>query len=136
LLVGTVLGLPRLEFRLSNCVVQGRAPQAQLVMYSFSITGHLDFGEMLRGHRRAARLTLEQLAEVSGVSARTLSDIERGRSKGPQQRTVTALADALALQGDARKQLVAAGARRQAAGSLARAAWARPRLGIRSRPAR
>jgi transcriptional regulator with XRE-family HTH domain len=75
-------------------------------MYSFSITGHLDFGEVLRGHRRAARLTLEQLAEVSGVSARTLSDIERGRSKGPQHRTVTALADALALQGDARKQLV------------------------------
>ncbi len=61
---------------------------------------------MLRGHRRAARLTLEQLAEVSGVSARTLSDMERGRSKGPQHRTVTALADALALDGDAREQLV------------------------------
>jgi transcriptional regulator with XRE-family HTH domain/tetratricopeptide (TPR) repeat protein len=61
---------------------------------------------VLRGHRRAARLTLEQLAEVSGVSARTLSDMERGRSKGPQHRTVTALADALALEGDARKQLV------------------------------
>lgn len=59
---------------------------------------------MLRGHRRAARLTLEQLAEVSGVSVRTLSDMERGRSKGPQQRTVTALADALVLAGDARKQ--------------------------------
>ncbi len=61
---------------------------------------------MLRGHRRAARLTLEQLAEVSGVSARTLSDMERGRSKGPQHRTVTALADALALEGDARSQFV------------------------------
>jgi hypothetical protein len=46
-----------------------------------SITGHLGFGEVLRGHRRAARLTLEQLAGVSGVSARTLSDMERGRSK-------------------------------------------------------
>jgi transcriptional regulator with XRE-family HTH domain len=61
---------------------------------------------VLRGHRRAARLTLEQLAEVSGVSARTLSDMERGRSKGPQHRTVTALAEALALDGDAREQLV------------------------------
>jgi tetratricopeptide (TPR) repeat protein/transcriptional regulator with XRE-family HTH domain len=61
---------------------------------------------VLRGHRRAARLTLEQLAEVSGVSARTLSDMERGRSKGPQHRTVTALADALALAGDARTQLI------------------------------
>ena len=57
-------------------------------------------------NRRAARLTLEQLAEVSGVSARTLSDMERGRSKGPQHRTVIALADALALEEDARQQLV------------------------------
>src|SRR5215469_7735485 len=32
--------------------------------------------------------------------------MERGRSKGPQHRTVTALADALALEGDARKQLI------------------------------
>ena len=61
---------------------------------------------MLRGHRRAARLTLEQLAGVSGVSARTLSDMERGRSKGPQHRTVTALADALALNGAAREEFV------------------------------
>ncbi|MFF3371437.1 helix-turn-helix domain-containing protein [Streptomyces sp. NPDC002680] len=61
---------------------------------------------MLRAHRRAARLTLEQLAGVSGVSTRTLSDMERGRSKGPQHRTVTALADALALTGDVRKQLI------------------------------
>jgi transcriptional regulator with XRE-family HTH domain/predicted ATPase len=61
---------------------------------------------VLRGHRRAARLTLEQLAEASGVSARALSDMERGRSKGPQQRTVAALADALALEGDAREQLI------------------------------
>ncbi|WP_238007142.1 tetratricopeptide repeat protein [Dactylosporangium sp. AC04546] len=61
---------------------------------------------MLRGHRRAARLTLEQLAEASGVSARALSDMERGRSRGPQHRTVTALADALRLDDTARGQLV------------------------------
>jgi transcriptional regulator with XRE-family HTH domain len=61
---------------------------------------------VLRGHRRAARLTLEQLADVSGVSARTLSDMERGRSRGPQHRTVTALADALVLDGDARKEFI------------------------------
>ena len=71
-----------------------------------SITEDLGFGEVLRGHRHAARLTLEQLAQVSGVSTRTLSDMERGRSKGPQHRTVTALADALALAGDAREQLI------------------------------
>ena len=61
---------------------------------------------MLRGHRRAARLTLEQLAEVSGVSARALSDMERGRSRGPQHRTVTAVANALALEADAHRRLL------------------------------
>ncbi|MEU8265760.1 helix-turn-helix domain-containing protein [Sphaerisporangium sp. NPDC049002] len=61
---------------------------------------------MLRHHRHAARLTLEQLAEASGVSARTLSDMERGRSTGPQHRTVTALAQALSLGEDDRTQLI------------------------------
>ncbi|MDH2426348.1 helix-turn-helix domain-containing protein [Sphaerisporangium sp. TRM90804] len=61
---------------------------------------------MLRHHRHAARLTLEQLAEASGVSARTLSDMERGRSRGPQHRTVTALAAALGLADADREQLV------------------------------
>ncbi len=32
--------------------------------------------------------------------------MERGRSKGPQHRTVTALADAFVLEGDARKQFI------------------------------
>ncbi|MEV4400044.1 helix-turn-helix domain-containing protein [Nonomuraea sp. NPDC049607] len=61
---------------------------------------------MLRRHRHAARLTLEQLAAASGVSDRTLSDMERGRSKGPQHRTVTALADALGLGDADRRHLV------------------------------
>ncbi|MGW2014754.1 helix-turn-helix domain-containing protein [Streptomyces sp. NPDC001927] len=69
-------------------------------------TGRSAFGEVLRDHRRAARLTLERLAEVSGVSARTLSDMERGRSKGPQARTVTALADALKLDDSDRTRLI------------------------------
>ncbi|WP_103960933.1 helix-turn-helix domain-containing protein [Nonomuraea solani] len=64
------------------------------------------FGEVLRAQRHAASLTLEQLAEASGVSARTLSDMERGRSRGPQHRTVTALADALDLDEADREQLV------------------------------
>jgi tetratricopeptide (TPR) repeat protein len=49
---------------------------------------------------------LEQLAEASGVSDRTLSDMERGRSKGPQHRTVVALAQALALDDSDRQQLI------------------------------
>jgi hypothetical protein len=36
--------------------------------------GRPGFGEVLRGHRRAARLTLEQLAEVSGVPAEVAWD--------------------------------------------------------------
>ncbi|MEV6040461.1 helix-turn-helix domain-containing protein [Nonomuraea sp. NPDC052116] len=60
----------------------------------------------MRRHRHAARLTLEQLADASGVSVRTLSDMERGRSRGPRHRTITALADALALDEAARKQLI------------------------------
>ncbi|MGW0593997.1 ATP-binding protein [Streptosporangium sp. NPDC002607] len=60
----------------------------------------------MRRHRRAARLTLEQLAEASGVSARTLSDMERGRSTGPQHRTVAALAQALSLGEGERKQFI------------------------------
>src|SRR5580658_8695066 len=82
---------------------EGRTLRAQ-TLPSLKESRSMGFGEVLRGHRRAARLTLEQLAEVSGVSARTLSDMERGRSKGPRHRTVTALADALVLEGDARKQ--------------------------------
>ena len=51
----------------------------------------------LRHHRVSADLTLEALSERSGVSARTISDIERGVSSAPQSRTVAALADALGL---------------------------------------
>ncbi|MEU4557490.1 helix-turn-helix domain-containing protein [Actinoplanes sp. NPDC023936] len=55
------------------------------------------FGRRLRNQRHAARLTMEQLAERSGVSARAISDMERERSRAPQRRTVQALAEALAL---------------------------------------
>jgi transcriptional regulator with XRE-family HTH domain/predicted ATPase len=55
------------------------------------------FGRRLRAHRHAARLTMEQLSERSGVSARAISDMERERSAAPQRRTVQALAEALAL---------------------------------------
>ncbi|MGC4864576.1 helix-turn-helix domain-containing protein [Micromonospora sp. DT53] len=55
------------------------------------------FGFRLREHRHAAGLTMEQLAEVSGVSARAISDMERERSLVPQRRTVQALAEALVL---------------------------------------
>ncbi|WP_115789802.1 helix-turn-helix domain-containing protein [Arthrobacter silvisoli] len=71
-----------------------------------SPAGHL--GTLLRRHRRAGDLTLEALSERSGISDRTISDIERGVSRGPQHRTMLALADALGLQGTAREQLLEA----------------------------
>ncbi|MEU7323748.1 helix-turn-helix domain-containing protein [Streptomyces griseoviridis] len=56
------------------------------------------FGPLLRLHRRSAGLTLEELAERAGVSVRAIGDMERGRSRSPQARTVTALAGALRLE--------------------------------------
>ena len=59
----------------------------------------------LRSLRLAADLTLDALAERSGISARAISDIERGVSASPQSRTIIALADALALDTSARERL-------------------------------
>ncbi|MET7688308.1 NB-ARC domain-containing protein [Streptomyces sp. NPDC005483] len=74
--------------------------------------GGTAFGVMLRSLRRTARLTLEELSEASGVSVRALGDLERGRSRGPQRRTVDALAAALRLdaeQGERLRRLADAG---------------------------
>lgn len=53
--------------------------------------------ELLRRYRTSASLTIEALAERSGISDRTISNIERGASRSPQQHTLRALADALGL---------------------------------------
>lgn len=66
------------------------------------------FGALLRSHRHSAGLTLEQFSEASGVSIRAISDMERGHSRAPQQRTLAALADALGLVPEARQALIAA----------------------------
>jgi transcriptional regulator with XRE-family HTH domain/tetratricopeptide (TPR) repeat protein len=55
------------------------------------------FGDRLRELRASAGLTIEALAEASGVSVRAISDTERGRSRAPQPRTVAALAAGLGL---------------------------------------
>ncbi|MFE2723388.1 ATP-binding protein [Kitasatospora sp. NPDC059327] len=75
-------------------------------------------GPLLRAHRHDAGLTLEELAEGSGVSDRAIGDMERGHSRGPQARTVQALATALGLAPAATEALLAAaraGRRRQPA---------------------
>ncbi|MFI2709271.1 helix-turn-helix domain-containing protein [Micromonospora sp. NPDC018662] len=82
--------------------------------------GAIAFGPRLRELRLAADLTLEQLAERSGVSDRAISDMERGVSQGPQARTVQAIADALGLGADDRAELAAAAraGRRRSAGPV------------------
>jgi predicted ATPase/transcriptional regulator with XRE-family HTH domain len=57
----------------------------------------LPFGELLRHHRLAAGLTHEQLAEKSALSARAVSDLERGVSRRPRRETVALLGEALKL---------------------------------------
>ncbi|BAL87675.1 putative AfsR-family transcriptional regulator [Actinoplanes missouriensis 431] len=81
-----------------------------------------EFGAHLRGLRQAAGLTMEQLAEASGVSARAISDMERGHSRAPQARTLAALADGLGL--DAAQT----GALREAAQGQRTSSAGRPRI--------
>jgi transcriptional regulator with XRE-family HTH domain len=66
------------------------------------------FGARLKRHRLAAGLTHEALAERAGVSARAISDLERGLSRAPRDATVALLAVALRLPPDERAALVAA----------------------------
>ncbi|MEV4160032.1 ATP-binding protein [Nonomuraea dietziae] len=68
------------------------------------------FGRLLRSLRHAARLTIEELSHTSGVSVRAIGDMERGTSRGPQRRTVEALAEALRLD-DARRVALSEAAR-------------------------
>ncbi|GEM_PF-6694694 len=55
------------------------------------------FAELLRRHRLEAGLTQEELAARSQLSARAISDLERGVKRAPQWATVDLLARALAL---------------------------------------
>ena len=57
------------------------------------------FAGLLRKLRTQAGLTQEELAEASGVSPRSISDLERGVAMAPQRETIRRLADALGLTG-------------------------------------
>ena len=76
------------------------------------------FAGLLRRLRTGAGLTQEELAEASGVSLRSVSDLERGRVAMPHRDTVRLLAGALRLIGPLRVQFeAAAGGRVAAAGA-------------------
>src|SRR6202020_881010 len=61
-------------------------------------------GTQLRAIRLDRGLTLEQLAESSGVSVRGISDIERGVRDRPRRSTIDALSDALQLDAGTRRE--------------------------------
>lgn len=66
------------------------------------------FGALLKRLRVAAGMTQEALAERAGLSAKAVSDLERGPTRTPRLGSVTLLADALGLDPDQRARLLAA----------------------------
>jgi predicted ATPase/transcriptional regulator with XRE-family HTH domain len=69
-------------------------------------------GRLLRRHRRDAGLTQEELAERAGISARTVSDVERGLRDGVYRDTAARIAVALGLCAADRAAFEAAARRR------------------------
>jgi predicted ATPase/DNA-binding XRE family transcriptional regulator len=78
------------------------------------------FGELLRRYRTDSGLTQEKLAERAVISARTVSDIERGLRNAVYRDTASRLADAFNLEGPDREAFEEA-ARRGAIRGRARA---------------
>ena len=74
------------------------------------------FGDLLRKLRLETGHSQETLAERAGLSARGISDLERGVNRSPQRETVLRLAEALGLAEDARAGFEAA-ARKSKGGS-------------------
>jgi predicted ATPase/transcriptional regulator with XRE-family HTH domain len=78
------------------------------------------FGDLLRRYRTVAELTQEDLAERAAISARTVSDIERGLRSSVYRDTARRLADAFNLEGpdrEAFEQAARRGAPRGTAGA-------------------
>src|SRR5882724_2965096 len=64
-------------------------------------------GSLLGMARSAAGLTQEELAELTGMSARAISNLERGRVERPRKSSLEALAKALGMSADQRGTFVA-----------------------------
>src|SRR5688500_3030024 len=64
------------------------------------------FAQELRRLRLAAELTQRELAERSGISARAISDLERGINHAPQRETARMLGDALGLAPEERSRFL------------------------------
>jgi tetratricopeptide (TPR) repeat protein/DNA-binding XRE family transcriptional regulator len=75
------------------------------------VEGDQGFGDRLASCRQLAGLSQQELAERSGLSARTVGNLERGRVRWPHPDTVRRLADALGLRGQARNEFIVGAAR-------------------------
>lgn len=73
---------------------------------------NLMFGGLLREHRFAAGFTQEQLAERSGLSVRSIRNLERGLVGRPHRESIMLLATALGLSPMARAELAREGHQR------------------------
>ncbi|HTU70240.1 MAG TPA: tetratricopeptide repeat protein [Candidatus Baltobacteraceae bacterium] len=74
---------------------------------------------MLRGFRRAANLSQEELAERARLSVQAISALERGVRRAPYRETVRLLGDALRLNTAQRAELEAAANQQRARGAKA-----------------
>src|SRR5215467_336613 len=81
------------------------------------------FGGLLRQLRAREQLTQEELAEAATLSARTISDLERGINRTAHKETAELLAGALGLVGQERALFVAAARGRQTTTGTATAVW-------------
>jgi tetratricopeptide (TPR) repeat protein len=70
------------------------------------------FGALLCTCRQSARLSQQELAARSGLSVRTVRNLERGRTRWPHPDSVHRLAAALELGDEARGEFIAAAGRR------------------------
>lgn len=72
------------------------------------MTGHAlgGFGARLCASRKLAGLSQDELAERSGLSSRTIRNLESGRTSSPYRDTLRRLADALELSGAARIEFI------------------------------
>jgi predicted ATPase/DNA-binding XRE family transcriptional regulator len=70
------------------------------------MTVSLSFAEWLQMHRQALGLTQKELSLRSGVSVRSISDIERGLNKAPHFETIRLLTKALQLDEEEASQFI------------------------------
>jgi tetratricopeptide (TPR) repeat protein/transcriptional regulator with XRE-family HTH domain len=78
------------------------------------IAASAGFGMRLCRQRQAAGLSQAELADRSGLSVRSISNLERGRTRWPYPDSVRRLADALGLSAEERAEFTAAAGRRLA----------------------